>query len=411
MAQKYTDEQLITMLQEFAEDLGRTPSVSDINDCDTMPSRSTYRTRFGTWNKALEVASLQPNEVYSYSRYELLEAIIEVGDELDRRPTREEFHEQTGIAESPFRREFGSWSNALEEAGFSKNRRHTDAELIDALRDFSNYKGHAGAVRTPTKREMDEDGPHSASLYADRFGSWTHAVVEAGLNPDTRRTPRDDLLDEIARVAEILDKRPTYRDMTNFGDFSPDTYERIFGSWNNALREAGFEPATAGRPKQTYEHSVGDLVTELRRVTRNFGRPPTEKEFTEHSEYSSTTYVSRFGSWNAALERAGLGVQRGSTSPMVDAPVPYDNDESRDAVEIYSDGDSYRLQIGDGLADLRSDMVYEIIFIGENQIKGWPVGCRGDLSRTFPMEELKEKLAARSRKVEFGGRNLIHYPS
>lgn len=409
MAPQYTDEELLDALQELAHELGKTPTVSDINRRDDMPSRSTYRSRFGTWNQALEAASIEPNQPFQFEREELIETLTDLAEELGRRPTRDELEQHTNVTEAPFRREFGSWGKALQAAGFPRNPRYSDEELISALRDFSNYNGR-GVVWTPTKREMDENGPHSSRLYADRFESWTQAVVEAGLDPNTRRTSKTDLLDELTRVAERVGKRPTCRDMNEYGDYSPDPYIRAFGSWNNALREAGFDLPAGGRPQHSFNIQIGDLVGELRHIARKWGRPPTEDEFNEHSRYSSTTYISRFGSWNTALERAGLQPNRETTSMKVDAQVPIDPNDTRKSLEISSAGDLFRLQVGDGLADLRSKMVYEITALEDESISAWPVGYRGDLSRTFPITELKEGLVARSRKPMHGGRQLIHYP-
>lgn len=54
--------------------------------------------------------------------------------------------------------------------------------------------------------------------------------------------PRQDLLDELTRLADELDKTPTARDMENDGKFDTDTYQNRFGSWNDAILAAGLEP-------------------------------------------------------------------------------------------------------------------------------------------------------------------------
>ena len=50
-----------------------------------------------------------------------------------------------------------------------------------------------------------------------------------------------------------------------------------------------------------------DLLDVLRTLSKEFGRPPPHAELDEREALpSSTTYERRFGSWNAALEAAGL---------------------------------------------------------------------------------------------------------
>ncbi|WP_137284564.1 homing endonuclease associated repeat-containing protein [Halorussus salinisoli] len=49
-----------------------------------------------------------------------------------------------------------------------------------------------------------------------------------------------------------------------------------------------------------------ELLSELQRLAEEFGRPPKKSEMADHSKYSGTTYKERFGSWNNALQEAML---------------------------------------------------------------------------------------------------------
>lgn len=51
-----------------------------------------------------------------------------------------------------------------------------------------------------------------------------------------------------------------------------------------------------------------DLLDDLRQVANTLGRSPKYDEYREHSRFSSMLFARRFGSWNAALKAAGLGV-------------------------------------------------------------------------------------------------------
>jgi hypothetical protein len=410
---RYSEEELLAALQELAADIGQTPSVNDLHSRDDLPSRSTYRDRFGSWNDALQAAGLDPNQPYAYSRSELLQAIEETATESDGRPTRREVQTQTGISEAPFRREFGSWAAAMEAAGYSRAPRIPTADLVEALREFANYYGVGHAV-SPTKREMDDAGPYSHSVYVDRFGSWTQAVVQAGLNPDTRRIPRADLLAELQRLEETLGRRPTWADMEQEGSYSGWPYLSEFGSWRAALVEAGYEPPAGGRPQGTGRYSPGELVAELRRIARKWGRPPSASEFDDHSELASSTYLRRFGDWNSALERAGLAPRRESTSARVDAAFPVADDDGDGEFRMTVDGAETVIRAGDGIGDRRSRMSYEVREIDADRVSGWPVGFRGDLRRDFPREELETALGPRTEPVQEDPRRqprLLFYPS
>ena len=56
----YETEELLDMLRGLANELGHSPSVSELQSRSDLPSPQTVRNRFGTWNKALRAAGLTP---------------------------------------------------------------------------------------------------------------------------------------------------------------------------------------------------------------------------------------------------------------------------------------------------------------------------------------------------------------
>jgi len=156
---------------------------------------------------------------------------------------------------------------------------------------------------------MKEQGPHSATTYINRFGSWEDALVAAGLNPDemSSRVATETLIDAIEELAADLDRAPFARDMNNNGPYHVSTYSRRFGSWSAALEEAGIEPEYEPTPPDNkLDRDV--LLAELQRLAtvHDNDSPPTTTMMTEHGEFSPGTYINRFGSWTSALSEAGL---------------------------------------------------------------------------------------------------------
>lgn len=70
------------------------------------------------------------------------------------------------------------------------------------------------------------------------------------------RIPEEDLLDELRRLADELDKTPSGPDMAADGEYSPSTYRRRFGSWNGAIETAGLEPRPVGAPREVANQLV-----------------------------------------------------------------------------------------------------------------------------------------------------------
>jgi hypothetical protein len=108
-----------------------------------------------------------------------------------------------------------------------------------------------------------------------------------------------DLLTELQRVAEEYGSPPSASDMADHGEYWASTYRRRFGSWNKAVRAAGFDP-TPESTKVTEE----DLIDELQRMAEELGEPPNSKDMKNYGKYDPRTYHRRFGSWSNAVDAA-----------------------------------------------------------------------------------------------------------
>lgn len=270
-------------------------------DEDGPHASKTYGDRFGTWNKALEKAGLEtgtndPTGAPPISREDLLNELRRLADELGKTPTTREMDEEGAYCEDPYRREFGTWNNAVREADLEPNVRMDipKEEVLQDLKDFAEELGHV-----PTSVEMSERGPHSRKLYARKFGSWNNALQAAGFDIHVSRDlSREDLVEEIRRLAEELGRVPLRKDMTEQGAYCSTVYYHEFGPWPESLLAAGLEPH--------YDHDVSrdELIQELQRLAESLGRAPFHDDIHEQAKYSLHWYQKTFGSINQALRIA-----------------------------------------------------------------------------------------------------------
>lgn len=173
--------------------------------------------------------------------------------------------------------------------------------LIDALQSLADDLG-----RPPTRNEMNNSGRFSATPYYREFGSWPAALKAADLEPQYRQDISDEeLLAELARLADELGHDPRQVDMEEHGQFDPTTYSRRFGSWLDARNQAGLSGQET-KPKGRYSRT--NLLVALHILAADLGRPPTQNDMDERGLYSRSVYYDRFGSWNNALEEAGLAL-------------------------------------------------------------------------------------------------------
>jgi hypothetical protein len=172
------------------------------------------------------------------SEEELLDVLHRLTDELGERPTADQMDEQGEYWVSTYQDHFGSWTNAVEEAGYETphpSRRVPTERLLDELKRIADDVGGR-----PTLRDMEAKGEYGPMTFIRRYGSWNEALEAAGFEARTSHdsVSQEEMIEELHRLADALDKRPSMRDMNEHGKFSPNTYHEKFGAWSTALQIA-----------------------------------------------------------------------------------------------------------------------------------------------------------------------------
>lgn len=119
LRRRYDDREIVEELRACAARLGRSPTMREFAaDPETRVHPQTVVDRFGSWNAAKRRAGLVPRRFTT--REELLRVLRELGEELGRVPTARDLEERRGRvpSKSLYWHTFGSLSLALREAGF-----------------------------------------------------------------------------------------------------------------------------------------------------------------------------------------------------------------------------------------------------------------------------------------------------
>ncbi|QDX41193.1 DUF5797 family protein [Salarchaeum sp. JOR-1] len=124
----------------------------------------------------------------------------------------------------------------------------------------------------------------------------------------------DDLLDEIRRLKTELGEVPTKIEMMNRGEYAISQFENAFGSWSDAIREAGFEPK--GSQQSTYTRE--DVLSGLREVATTLEKSPSVNDINEHAPFSATVVYNYFDSIGDARRAAGVDQLDDSGEPTAD---------------------------------------------------------------------------------------------
>jgi len=313
-------------LEESLRDLADDPESADPPTKHDMAARGLYHPRvyiqeYGTWEGALRAAGLEVRG--GDPEWALRAELQRLEGCLDARPSGVMMNAYGAYQRSTYRERFGSWSGALEAVELdpeaSYPRTYSDEALLADLRAFADDLGHA-----PTTREMETDGPYSATTYQRRFGSWNAAVEAAGLEPESHdldppgKLSEETLVANMQAFADELGHAPTAREMNTEGPHSKATYQKRFGSWSAALEAAELPAAVEDREWDQDEGpntrlTRAELRTAIESLAEELGRPPMAKEMQADGPYSEEIYRRRFGSWSEALAAAGIASDHNST--------------------------------------------------------------------------------------------------
>jgi hypothetical protein len=116
---RYSNDQILRELRQSAERIGRSPTMREFAaDPETSVHPQTVIEHFGSWNAAKREAGLVPRRFAT--RDELVGLLRDLGEDLGRTPTAKDLDERRGSmpSKSLYWHTFGSLAEALREAGF-----------------------------------------------------------------------------------------------------------------------------------------------------------------------------------------------------------------------------------------------------------------------------------------------------
>lgn len=222
----YTDDELLKLLSDYyhSNKLAKL-SAADCNNAKDLPNASTYKTRFGSWNKAKELAGISTSNKFSQkSEEELLDSLKAFYTKNGRAPTQKECRASNNLfGPNTYKDRFGTWDNALLRAEIPKNclrsTQVSEEHLIESLLRF-----HKENSRAPTHDDCNNLSEFtylkSHMVYARRFGSFTNALLAAGLEPnDTTRSILE------SDIAEFIASSTDCKVLTSVRDILPSGKE------------------------------------------------------------------------------------------------------------------------------------------------------------------------------------------
>ena len=208
---KWTRKKLISTIQDLSAkgvDLSPT-SIQQTHSALFSSARS--RSHFGNWRAAIEAAGLEYDSIkrikQKWSRDEILDQIRQhhaAGEDL-LNPRFKVKHRNLYLAACAHRY-FGSWRRAIQAAGLDhetmrETRVWTKARIQRTIQEMNE----AGQSLGWASVEEHCPGIYRAARRRENFGSWHNALIQAGVQPPTmQRGRRPNLTPEQKAQAERL---------------------------------------------------------------------------------------------------------------------------------------------------------------------------------------------------------------
>lgn len=161
---EYRTRDLVESLQMLATKTGESPAPEFVNAYGEYPA-DAYLEAFGSWPEALAAANLDPvdeaaRERRKYTRVEVLDALVELANDLGHAPDKGEMNEHGPMSASPIENRFTDWETALEVAGVAGEElsepTEVDSDRITTSKSIGENQTEAALTASPDSSAADD---------------------------------------------------------------------------------------------------------------------------------------------------------------------------------------------------------------------------------------------------------------
>lgn len=300
---KYSDEDLIKIIQNKAKELGRTPTRRDVKQFDVISKR------FGSWNNALVKAGFVPNwNTAKLTQEDCIKLIRKKAKQLGRTPYAREWSEDKTLPSiDKVRKIFDnkSWFEIVQIAGLEPihtDLRYKGTHLFNRLSDkevLRRLKSELERLNTSNQNVYELNKSKfmpSAKYFFNRFNtnSWNDILLMLGYSKDQlyiKEYNNEELIRALQDYYKDTGLNPTVSAMEKLG-YSHKTFSAHFGSFNNALIAAGLD---INQEQTTVTHTDDELLQMYKELCTKLGRAATSNEINEYLPYKYDVFALRFG--------------------------------------------------------------------------------------------------------------------
>jgi len=311
---KYSDEDLLNILKNFYLANGRA-NIGDFSSKNNLPSSNTYINRFGSWNNAKKIVKIPIREMtgIKMSKQDLRKKFIKIANKLGHTPTLRELENQQEFPTiKMIYKYFENYSLFIDyckiKNNFNKNGMYKKDFLVNEIKRFVNEFN-----RIPISVDFDKPiGFPSRKVFTKHFGSFNQALIEAGFIPTK--------LDEKEYNKKYRNKEYLSGLILNYilkYNTIPKLKQIITEYNNHSLKLLYIQVYGSWNnalkeldlPYNSVSQYDNDfLEKEFHRFVKENNRVPCISDFNNSGYPSFWCYQNRFGSWNNAVISYGYEI-------------------------------------------------------------------------------------------------------
>lgn len=180
MVRSYNRKELLGALRQLADELGRVPTTDDVASSEKTPSIRPYYRQFDSFPDAIEEAGMDHVQ-FKYSDEELLDLLYNLYQEIGKAPTSVDVKQDDGLPDpTTYFKRFDDWKTALRRADIITEsartngsgryvEKHSEDEVIVLFRKCKEE--HGKVTRDLILSEYDIN----RAIIEEHFGTFSEA--------------------------------------------------------------------------------------------------------------------------------------------------------------------------------------------------------------------------------------------
>ncbi len=282
---------LIQLLLDRAGRIGKSPTYKQFEDDEDLPDPSIYKRNFGSWNAALQQAGLKVNANRKHSK----EMIIKEALEFYAKNGRSPYYYELGYSDTVINRYWNGWKDFLSNINLPLSLQYSEItgkeELKLFLVDLYNELG-----RVPNTLDVENKGV-GRHLFLTKFGGFNNALLESGVVSEGYfRSNEEKLPESKSLIKSYFDEHNEAPTVNAYGELAKQKgllhRKALEEVMNKRFTEICLEVIGVANE---YSKSKEELLSELEILRGNLGRTPMAKELVIHGLAQKRQYYRAFG--------------------------------------------------------------------------------------------------------------------